>query len=85
MRGWVLYTAKGKSQILIESLDQSLPGVAVGSHSLRGSYRENKREIFRLFDGVYRFLHIEMSSSRRIKAITLRWYPSDRVLGRIDI
>ena len=31
------------------------------------------------------FLHIQMSSWRRIKAKTLRWDPCDRVLGRFDM
>ena len=32
-----------------------------------------------------RFLHIQMSSRRRNKAKTIRWDPSDRVLGRFDL
>ena len=46
--------------------------------------RENKRERSRTFSGINRFLHIQMSSWRRNKAIIQRWDGCDRVLGRIE-
>ena len=45
--------------------------------------RKNQRERSGTFNGINRFLHIQMSSWRRNKAIILSWYRCDRVCGRI--
>ena len=80
---------RGKNQILlnvIKPIDQSLPWVAVGSPFTAGLYRllhENKRERFQAFNGVYRFLHSQMSSWRTNKAIILRWDGSDRLFDEL--
>ena len=52
---------------------------------LLSSSPRNQCEGFRPFNGVYQFLHIQMSSWRRNEAKTIRWDPSDRVLDRFDI
>ena len=79
----------GKSEMSIEHSTPSLskPSFAIWSHSLRAYclLRENKREGSRTFNGVYCFLHIQISSRRLNKVKTIRWNPSDRVLGRFDI
>ena len=86
MRGHV----SSENQILcIERIDQSLPWVAVRSHSLRTAtdclVREQKLERSRTFNRIYQVLHIQMSSWRTNRAKILCWDASDQVLGRIDI
>ena len=79
---------KRNVQSNLSTASLSKPSFALWSHSLRACYRlprENKHEGSRTFNVVYRFLHIQMSSWIRNKAKTLRWDPSERVLGRFDV
>ena len=66
----------------------SKPSFPIWSHSLRAWYRLPHEINVNISDRSMEFIgvfHIQFASWRTNKAETLRWDPSDRVLGRFDI
>ena len=94
-RGWRLWNTlarmrqKNKFSVSNESINLNLYRMSLSAHIHCGIATvfpaKNKRERSRTPDGIYRFLHIQMSSWRGNKAIILRCDRCEGVLGRFDI